>query len=50
MTTDHPTPQRPREIERYIASRVRKLADADLIRLLEALRNLTTNTKEQAHV
>ena len=46
MTTDHPTPQRPREIERHIVRSIRKLADADLIRLLEALRNLTTNTKE----
>lgn len=35
-------PQRPREIERYIASRVRKLADSDLMRLLETLRSLAT--------
>ena len=42
MTTDHPTPQRPREIERHIARQVRKLADSDLLRLLEALRAMTT--------
>lgn len=34
--------QRPREIERYIARQVRKLADPDLVRLLEALRAMTT--------
>lgn len=35
---------RPREIERHIIRTVRKLADSDLIRLLEALRTLTRST------
>ncbi|MCF7994708.1 MAG: hypothetical protein K9L88_07700 [Chromatiaceae bacterium] len=31
-----------REIERHVIRSIRKLADADLVRLLEALRTMTT--------
>lgn len=38
---------KPREIERYIASRVRKLADPELVQLLEQLRNLSPITSNR---
>ncbi|WP_201216092.1 hypothetical protein [Halochromatium roseum] len=46
---DHANTHRPREIERHIVRSIRKLADADLVRLLEALRSVTTNSKEATH-
>jgi hypothetical protein len=39
---------RPREIERYIASRIKRLDDTALTRLLEQLRTLTATQPEQA--
>lgn len=44
---EHPTPQRPREIERHILRTVRKLPEPALLRLLAELRNLTS--KEALH-
>jgi hypothetical protein len=43
------TAPQPREIERYILSRIRRLDDARLLKLLAELRTLTTDRQEPRH-
>lgn len=43
------TAPQPREIERYILSRIRRLDDARLLKLLAELRTLTTDRQEHRH-
>ncbi|MCF7996820.1 MAG: hypothetical protein K9L88_18605 [Chromatiaceae bacterium] len=43
------TTERPREIELYIARRIKRLDDAALVALLKSLRNLATAPTKEAH-